>query len=64
LQGYENFGAVELILMEKPVKAELLRLAKKLRKKAEKFEKNKDFTRAENARVYATYLEETAKNLA
>jgi hypothetical protein len=64
LQGYENFGLVELILMEKPVKAELLRLAKKLRKKAEEFERAKDFGRAENARVYATYLEETAKDLA
>jgi hypothetical protein len=50
--------------MEGAVKKELLRLAKRLRKKAEQFERAKDYGRAENARVYATYLEETAKDLA
>jgi hypothetical protein len=45
---------------EGPVKKELLRLAERLRAKAEEFEKAKDYTRAENARLYASWLEETA----
>jgi len=45
------------------VKRELLRLAKRLRVKAEEFEKGKDYTRVEQARVYAQFLEETAKGV-
>ena len=42
------------------VKKELLRLAKRLRAKAREFEKAKDYGRAEQARLYAAWLEETA----
>jgi hypothetical protein len=45
------------------VKKRLLRLAERLRKRAEEFEENKDFGKAEQARVYAAYLEETAKSV-
>jgi len=38
-----------------------LRLAKRLRAKAVEFERAKDYGRAEQARVYAAYLEEIAK---
>ena len=49
--------------MEGADKKELLRLAKRLRARAEDFERAKDYGRAEQARVYAAYLEETAKEL-
>jgi hypothetical protein len=49
--------------MEGSAKKELLQLAKRLRKKAEQFERAKDFGKAEQARVYAAYLEETAKSV-
>jgi len=49
--------------MESEVKRELLHLAIKLRKKAEEFEKVKDFGKAEQCRVYAAYLEETARSM-
>jgi len=60
--------------MESEVKRELLRLAIKLRKRLRnlrrlkisvrlKFEKVKDFGKAEQCRVYAAYLEETARNM-
>jgi hypothetical protein len=42
---------------------ELLQLAKRLRAKAEEFEESKDFGKAEQARVYAAYLEETAQSI-
>jgi len=45
------------------VKKELLRLAKRLRAKAAEFEKAKDYGRAEQARLYAAWLEETARNM-
>ena len=45
------------------VKKELLRLAKRLRAKAAEFEEAKDYTRAEQARLYAAYLEETAYSM-
>jgi len=45
------------------VKKELLRLAERLRAKAAEFEKVKDYTRAEQARLYAAYLEETAHSM-
>jgi len=47
--------------MEGSAKKELLQLAKRLRAKAAEFEKSKDYGRAENARLYASWLEETAK---
>jgi hypothetical protein len=47
--------------MEGTAKKELLQLAKRLRAKAAEFERAKDFGKAEQARVYAAYLEETAK---
>ena len=47
--------------MEGAVKKELLRLAKRLRARAEEFERAKDYGRAEQIRVYAAYLEEIAK---
>jgi hypothetical protein len=47
--------------MEGSAKKELLRLAKRLRAKAVEFERAKDYGRAEQARVYAAYLEEIAK---
>jgi len=49
--------------MESEVKKELLRLAKRLRAKAEEFEKAKDFGKAEQCRVYAAYLEETVHGM-
>ena len=49
--------------MEGAVKKELLQLAKWLRARAEEFEKEKDYGRAEQARVYAAYLEETAQSI-
>jgi hypothetical protein len=49
--------------MEGSAKKELLQLAKRLRVKAAEFEESKDFGRAEQARVYAAYLEETAKSV-
>ena len=49
--------------MESEVKKELLRLAERLRKRAKEFEKVKDFGKAEQCRVYAAYLEETARNM-
>jgi hypothetical protein len=49
--------------MEGSAKKELLQLAKRLRAKAAEFEKSKDYTRAENARLYASWLEETAKTM-
>jgi len=48
---------------EGAVKKELLRLAERLRKRAEEFERAKDYGRAEQARVYAAYLEETAGSI-
>jgi len=45
------------------VKKELLRLAKRLRAKAAEFEEAKDYTRAEQARLYAQFLEESAKSV-
>ena len=45
------------------VKKELLRLAERLRKRAKEFEKAKDFGKAEQCRVYAAYLEETAHSM-
>jgi len=45
------------------VRKELLRLVKRLRAKAAEFEKVKDYTRAEQARLYAAYLEETARGM-
>jgi len=50
--------------MDREVKRELLRLAERLRVKAEEFERAKDYGRAENARLYAAYLEETARSVA
>jgi hypothetical protein len=47
--------------MEGSAKKELLQLAKRLRAKAAEFEKSKDYGRAENARLYASWFEETAK---
>jgi hypothetical protein len=49
--------------MEGTAKKELLRLAKRLRAKAVEFEESKDFGKAEQARVYAAYLEETAQSI-
>jgi len=49
--------------MEGTAKKELLRLAKRLRKRAEEFEENKDFGKAEQARVYAQFLEESAESV-
>jgi hypothetical protein len=49
--------------MEGSAKKELLQLAKRLRAKAAEFEKSKDYGRAENARLYASWLEETAKTM-
>jgi cell fate (sporulation/competence/biofilm development) regulator YmcA (YheA/YmcA/DUF963 family) len=49
--------------MEGTAKKELLRLAKRLRAKAVEFERVKDFGKAEQARVYAAYLEETARSM-
>jgi hypothetical protein len=48
---------------EGAVKKELLRLAERLRKRAEEFEESKDFGKAEQCRVYASYLEETARSM-
>jgi hypothetical protein len=49
--------------MEGSAKKELLRLAKRLRAKAVESERAKDFGKAEQARVYAAYLEETARSM-
>jgi hypothetical protein len=49
--------------MESKVKSELLRLAKRLRAKAAEFEESKDFGKAEQCRIYASYLEETARSM-
>jgi hypothetical protein len=49
--------------MEGTAKKELLRLAKRLRAKAVEFEESKDYGKAEQARVYAAYLEETARSM-
>jgi len=48
---------------EWPNKSKLLRLAKRLRDKAAEFEKGKDFGKAEQCRVYAAWLEETAHSM-
>ena len=45
------------------VKKELLRLAERLRAKAREFEKVKDYGRAEQTRLYAAWLEETARSI-
>jgi hypothetical protein len=45
------------------VKKRLLKLAERLRKRAEEFEENKDFGKAEQARVYAQFLEESAESV-
>jgi hypothetical protein len=49
--------------MEGTAKKELLQLAKRLRAKALEFEESKDYGKAEQARIYAAYLEETAKSV-
>ena len=49
--------------MEGSAKKELLQLAKRLRAKAAELEKNKAYGRAENARLYASWFEETAKTV-
>jgi cell fate (sporulation/competence/biofilm development) regulator YmcA (YheA/YmcA/DUF963 family) len=49
--------------MEGLAKKELLQLAKRLRKKAEQFERAKDFGKAEQARVYAQFLEESVESV-
>jgi cell fate (sporulation/competence/biofilm development) regulator YmcA (YheA/YmcA/DUF963 family) len=49
--------------MEGSAKKELLRLAKRLRAKAVEFERVKDFGKAEQARVYAQFLEESVESV-
>jgi cell fate (sporulation/competence/biofilm development) regulator YmcA (YheA/YmcA/DUF963 family) len=49
--------------MEDSSKKKVMQLARRLRAKAAEFEKSKDFTRAENARLYASWFEETVKDL-
>ena len=49
--------------MEGTAKKELLKLAKRLRAKAAEFEESKDYGKAEQARVYAAYLEESAESV-
>jgi len=56
-------GLLKMAKAERLMKNELLRLAKRLRAKAAEFEKVKDYTRAEQARLYAQFLEESAKSV-
>jgi cell fate (sporulation/competence/biofilm development) regulator YmcA (YheA/YmcA/DUF963 family) len=49
--------------MEDSSKKKVMQLARRLRAKAVEFERAKDYGRAEQARVYAAYLEETARSM-